>query len=311
MNKYSFLRLLFFSPILFAGWNGYAQEIDASNKLYFISDCQQPMKIEKLRLKSYRNEEARDSLFSDLVRQKPKNLFLIGDLTSAGSNNTSWKPIDNLLNILHQKHVLVNAIPGNHEYYRKAKKGIGNYRIRFPQSPLVGYCVKIDSMAVVMLNSNFSKMTTSEFHQQQLWYKAKMDSLERDNAIKAIVVCTHHAPYSNSKIVGSSKEVVLNFIPVFMNSSKARLFITGHSHNLEYFKRLPDKHFLVIGGGGGLTQPLWSFEKQLYPDVISQDQKPLYFYLILERNGDFISLNVRGMQKDFGSVRTFPVGRIN
>jgi hypothetical protein len=311
MNKHSIILLLFLTSILFAGGNGYAQETDGSTKLYFISDCQQPMKIEKLRLKSFRNEESRDSLFSDLVRQKPKNLFLLGDLTSAGSNSTSWKPIDNLLNLLHKEHVLVNAIPGNHEYYRNAQKGIGNYKTRFPQNPLDGYCVKIDSMAVIMLNSNFSKLSALEFQRQQLWYKATMDSLDKDDAIKAIVVCTHHAPYSNSKIVGSSKAVVLNFIPLFMNSPKARLFISGHSHNLEYFKMAPNKHFMVIGGGGGLTQPLWSFEKQLYPDVIPQDKKPLYFYFILERKGNYITLSTRGLQKDFGSVRMFPVGIIN
>jgi hypothetical protein len=166
-------------------------------------------------------------------------------------------------------------------------------------------------MAVIMLNSNFSKLSALEFQRQQLWYKATMDSLDKDDAIKAIVVCTHHAPYSNSKIVGSSKAVVLNFIPLFMNSPKARLFISGHSHNLEYFKMAPNKHFMVIGGGGGLTQPLWSFEKQLYPDVIPQDKKPLYFYFILERKGNYITLSTRGLQKDFGSVRMFPVGIIN
>jgi predicted phosphodiesterase len=312
MNKNEcLLQLLILNILIFGACLGNAQENPGTNKLYFISDCQQPMKVEELRLKPYRNEEARDSLFSDLLRRKPQNLFLLGDLTSTGSNNSSWEPIDNLLNVLHANNISIHAIPGNHEYYRNPQKGIGNYRKRFPESSLCGYCVKVDSVSVVMLNSNFNKISDLNVQKQQTWYKAIMDSLDADKGTRIIIVCAHHAPFSNSKIVGSSKPVIKNFIPGFMNSSKSRLFISGHSHNLEYFKMAPNKHFLVIGGGGGLTQPLLPSKKQMYSDVLQQDQKPLYFYLVIERKGNRILLDVRGIKKDFGPVQTFPVGRID
>ena len=68
---------------------------------------------------------------------------------------------------------------------------------------------------------------------------------------------------------------------------------------------------MVIGGGGGLTQPLLSPGKRAYTDILLQDKKPLYFYLVIQRIGNHIYMETRGMQKDFSPVRTFPIGQID
>ena len=78
-----------------------------------------------------------------------------------------------------------------------------------------------------------------------------MDSLDSNPGIKMILLCSHHPPYTNSKIVKPSKEVVKYFLPRFFESTKSRLYISGHSHNLEFFEKGNKKYFLVIGGGGG------------------------------------------------------------
>ena len=292
-------------------WQGFTQDRPVSNKLIFLSDCQQPMRVEKLRLKSYRNEEARDSLLSDILRQRPQYLFLLGDLTSASSIEKSWEPIDSFLHRQVGKNIQVMAIPGNHEYYSNAKRGIRNFRKRFPADSKVGSVVKADSLAVILLNSNFSKLSSLESQEQQIWYLSMMDSLDVDSGIKAIFVCTHHSPYTNSKIVRPSKQVLLKFVPRFADSPKSKLFITGHSHNLEYFNGKEGKKFMVIGGGGGLTQPLQPARKAMYVDLIQQEMKPLFFYLIIERKGNSYSLSARGLQKEFSAVKTFQVDTID
>ena len=66
--------------------SGFSQTAGGGEKLYFISDVQAPMLVEKFFLKAYRNEEARDSLFADLKRHHPANIFMLGDLTSRGSD---------------------------------------------------------------------------------------------------------------------------------------------------------------------------------------------------------------------------------
>ncbi|MCX6284038.1 MAG: metallophosphoesterase [Bacteroidetes bacterium] len=250
-----------------------------------MSDVQAPMQVEKIISKAYRNEEARDSLFSNIILQHPKNLFLLGDLASKGSKEKAWAPLDTFLYSLNKIQTSVYAIPGNHEYMGKSA-GMRMFTKRFPEQWLYGYFVDVDSIAIVLLNSNFKHLVV-------------MDSLDADPGIKAIIVCTHHAPYSNSKIVGSSKPVSEMIVPEFEKSKKSKLLISGHSHNLEYFSDSIGKHFLVIGGGGGIAQPLIPMDKRIYHDLLGQDLKPIYFYLVIEKNGNCLKLIAKGFKKDF------------
>jgi hypothetical protein len=130
-----------------------------------------------------------------------------------------------------------------------------------------------------------------------------MDSLDVDNSIHDIVVCTHHSPYSNSKVVGSSVPVQESFVPRYERSGKAKLFITGHSHNLEYFKGKNGKQFLVIGGGGGISQPLYEGSKEKYHDLIDQAVKPRFFYIKLQRKGSDIEVRISGYSTEMSRVK--------
>jgi len=294
-NSFFFILVLLLINIS----SGFSQVVRNQQRIYFMSDVQTPLLPEKIYLRPYRNEAARDSLFADIIRQHSKNLFMLGDLVSKGSDEKDWMPLDAFLYSLNKINAKVYAIPGNHEYARISSIGMQMFKLRFHEEWLNGYFVKIDSLAIVMLNSNFNELGESELSKQLKWYKEEMDSLDSDRAIKAIIVCTHHAPYSNSKIVGSSKPVEDLIIPIFEKSTKSKLLISGHSHNLEYFTGSKGKHFLVIGGGGGLTQPLFSIDKRKYYDLIRQDVKPLYFYLVIEKKGNCLNLIVRGFKKDF------------
>jgi len=277
----------------------FPQFVQNQERIYFISDIQSPTLAEKILKKTYRNEEARDSLFADILRQHPKNLFLLGDLTSKGPKEKAWRPLDTFLNSLNNINAQVYAIPGNHEYMNTSSRGMQMFKNRFSEQSLYGYFVTVDSIAIVMLNSNFKHLSKKEFSEQLTWYKSVMDSLDITPAIKAIIVCTHHAPYSNSKIVGSSEQTEDLVVPIFEKSKKSVLFLSGHSHNLEYFSDNFGKHFLVIGGGGGITQPLKPLKKRKYYDLINQDVKPIYFYLVIEKNGNCLKLFAKGFKKDF------------
>ena len=279
--------------------NGFSQDVRNQQRIYFISDIQAPLPIEKMVLKAYKNEEARDILFADILLQHPKNLLMLGDLTSRGSVEKAWRPLDDFMNSLRIFGTKVYAIPGNHEYMSRSSGGTNKFIQRFQKEWLSGYVLSIDSIAIVMLNSNFRNMADNELSKQLKWYKSTMISLDSDPAVNAIIVCTHHPPFSNSMIVGSSELVQRFIIPEFEKSQKSILFISGHSHNLEYFSDSSDKHFLVIGGGGGLTQPLISRENRIHNDLLDQDSKPIYFYLIIEKSDSKLKLIARGFKKDF------------
>jgi predicted MPP superfamily phosphohydrolase len=274
-----------------------------SNAVFFLSDCQQPLFVEKLSLRAYRNEEGRDSLFFDIIRQRPRCLFLLGDLTAAGSKRKKWQPINAFLFTLRKDNCSVYAIPGNHEYMVNAKKGIKNFIKSFGRQQTLGYCVKRGSLAIVMLNSNFNHIPSADFNWQQNWYLAEMDSLDKDSTIKSILIGTHHPPYTNSSAVGPSKRVEQDFVPRFEKSPKARLFLSGHSHNLEYFNSSSGKQYMVIGGGGGLAQPLLPEDKRWYIDQLPQIKKPLFFYIIITVGGESLSIEIRGLDKNFNAMR--------
>ncbi len=269
------------------------------NGLFFLSDCQQPRFGEKIFLKAYKNKEGRDSVFAHLERENPASLFILGDMVAKGSSKKKWKAVDKFLGKMKSEGTRIYAIPGNHEYMGKDSKGLANFRLRFPGQSIYGYRVKTDSFAVVMLNSNFRRMELKHRKQEYDWYLAVMDSLDADPAVKTILVCTHQAPFSNSKIVGSSAEVMQAFVPRFETSPKAKLFISGHSHNLEYFADNRGKHFLVCGGGGGLAQPLYTGNKAPYKDRVDRRKVPLFFYVQIIPMSSDIEIKAEGFSHDF------------
>ena len=303
-----FFNSIFIVICLLLNLNGFSQDV-LNQRIYFISDVQAPLTIEKMVLKAYKNEEARDILFADILIHHPKNLLMLGDLTSRGSVEKAWRPLDGFLNSLKTIGTKVYAIPGNHEYMIRSSSGTNKFVQRFQKEWLSGYVVNIDSVAIVMLNSNFNNITDNELSKQLMWYNSTMITLDLDPAINAIIVCTHHSPFSNSMIVGSSEQVQKLIIPAFEKSHKSKLFISGHSHNLEYFSGSFGKYYLVIGGGGGLTQPLLPGNKSNHHDLLQQDLKPIYFYLIIEKGDNKLNLISRGFQKDF-SFFEYNIGTI-
>ena len=82
----------------------------------------------------------------------------------------------------------------------------------------------------------------------------------------------------------------------FLSTKKCILFITGHAHAFEHF-RYQQKDFVVIGGGGGLHQPL-STKENMPPDIASS-YKPLFHYLHVNRDGNLLQLKSYFLKPDF------------
>jgi predicted MPP superfamily phosphohydrolase len=306
LNYFKILTMIFFL-IIFA--NKAIGQTEKTSRLFFISDCQAPLFVEKMVGKTYRNGEATSRLFDDIEKKSPANLFILGDITGAGSQNHLWKPVDEAIQKLRQQNVAVHALLGNHEYFFNSKKAIDNYRKRFPTDALNGYCIRTGNMGVVMLNSNFDRLSTVEANLQQKWYLSVMDSLDNDPSIKAVLICTHHSPFTNSKVVSPSLTVQNCFLPRFFASQKTKLFLSGHSHNLEYFTK-DKKHFLVTGGGGGIAQPLYTDKKQRFTNLIDWSEKPLYFYIVVEYKHNSLVMKAYGFKKDFKKIEKYDIGSI-
>jgi hypothetical protein len=290
---YLMRTLLTFLLATFAITNAFGQHTQPI--IAFTSDTQEPMWIEKLLLKQDHNLKATEMIFRDVDSLRPSGLFILGDVVSLGRKAKAWKHIDSYLKQCTADHIPVYATLGNHEVMFNTKRGTQNFRLRFPMYNPAGYSEVIDSVAVVLVNSNFAKMSTAEILAQDNWYQATIRKLDADASIKFIVVGCHHSPYTNSKIVKPSMPVRQNFLPAFINSKKCVLFLSGHSHNFERFNQ-QGKTFMVIGGGGGLHQPLVT--NPVTPDL-SANYKPSFHYLEVRRTGNSLQLVSRRLKPDF------------
>jgi 3',5'-cyclic AMP phosphodiesterase CpdA len=274
------------------------QSLASGQEIAFMSDIQNPIWVETLKLRPFRNSEATDTLFSDIISRRPKALFLLGDIVSIGSDINLWEDVDDNLKQMRNERIPVYAVPGNHEYMFVSSFGILNFTQRFPYLPDNGFFRIVDSIAIIMLNSNFGYLSPMDYQFQLDYYHRIMKELDTASSVKFIVVACHHSPFTNSTIVDPSADVRKQFVPLFEKTKKAKLFLSGHSHNLEYFINM-DKNYLVIGGGGGLKQPLYEKGYRKYSDEIENNFKPVYFYILLKRKGNDLTITSRGLNRDF------------
>ena len=275
--------------------------VSSEQELYFVSDTQQPMMVEKIILKPNHNLKATSNIFAAILKDKPTSLYMLGDVVGLGYANRKWKKVDRFLDSCRSQGTTVCGVLGNHEVMGRRKKGEQNFQQRFPMNVRTGYVSVTDSVAVVLLNSNFNALGASDEAKQAEWYKATLENLDKTDSIKAIIVCCHHAPYTNSKIVKCSDKVQQQFVPAYIESKKAQLFITGHAHAFEHFK-MKGKDFLVIGGGGGLHQPLNATENNLAD--LAVNYKPMFHYLSVKRVADNLLITSHFLKDNFSGFDT-------
>jgi hypothetical protein len=267
-----------------------------SSVIAFASDTQAPMWVETLWLRANNNRHATKMIFDDVAAVKPHSLFLLGDVVNLGYSNRQWKPIDRYLDGLRTGGIEVHAILGNHEVMGQAGRGQAKFQQRFPDHVTTGYIKIVDSVAVVLLNSNFNTLSETQNKKQVEWYVETLKQLDADSSVQFIITACHHSPFTNSKIVGSSSAVQQKIVPHFLSSKKSQLFLSGHSHNFEHFQ-VGGKDFMVIGGGGGLHQPLRS-GLGILPDLAA-DYKPMFHYITVKRGDHELKITSHQLKTNF------------
>jgi hypothetical protein len=286
-----------FSPLWFNKIY-FLTELQTTNEttLAFAADTQAPMLVETILLKPFKNRKATELLFADVLVRKPAAFFLLGDVVNLGYSSRQWRPIDHYLTTLKGGGVPVHGILGNHEVMGRPLEGQRKFQERFPDHQRTGYIVQHEAVAIVLLNSNFRSLPVHENRQQDSWLQQTLADLDADASVQSVIVCCHHSPFTNSRIVRPSKEVEEKFVPLYLESRKARLFLSGHCHAFEHYK-VKGKDFLVIGGGGGLRQPLRQGLGTLAD--LSPEYKPMFHYIIVTPIGENLVVTSYHIKKDF------------
>ncbi len=265
----------------------------------FVSDSQNPIFIEMLRLPANHNDRAREMIFARLLADWPNGIFHLGDMVAIGFYEGTWRSTDRFLHRASAAHIPVFPTLGNHELMISPSYGIEQFYDRFPWYRKTGYAVRAGKAAVVLLNSNFGQLTDGEQAAQRLWLDSTLVAFESDTTVGAVIMCCHHPPYTNSTIVSPSKEVRDSFVPLYLRYPKCRLFLSGHCHAFEHFRE-GGKDFLVIGGGGGLQQPLLTGTDRRWEDLFPlKTETRMFHYLQCRISGQGLDLTVRMIKRDF------------
>lgn len=258
------------------------------SSIVFLSDTQQPMWIETLRLPRHDNEQAARAIYRSVAQESTAAAIVhLGDITYAGMFTSAWEDFDAF-----RKNVAVPlvSVPGNHEYFFLSPFAMRQYRQRFP-SDETWHTFVVKNVAVIVLNSNMSRLDDEENAEQRVWYEHLLKEYDADSSIAAVIVGCHHPPFTNSAIVDPSAEVREYFFGSFARSTKGILFLSGHAHTFEQFTE-EGKTALVIGGGGGLQQPLLPEAERRFHSVAS-DVNGTFHYIVCHIEEQRLRVEVR------------------
>jgi len=207
-------------------------------------------------LRNENNDPERQLLLPMLASRHPAFLVILGDLVSAGSSDSEWSEFEDRAQSVRDGHIPVLAVLGNHEYMFFAKSGVRHFFDRVPdQGGKQWYEQTYGPLGMLFLNSNLDNPSDEASIAQLAWYRTALARMESDPAVRGILVFMHHAPFTNSSLVGDNDYAQKNFVPPFMAASKTLAVITGHAHGYERFEQ-GSKMFVVSAGGGGPRFPV-------------------------------------------------------
>jgi Icc-related predicted phosphoesterase len=215
-----------------------------------VGDVQRTSLAEYNFLGRPQNDAEREAILNAISDDKPDMVLMLGDQVVAGDDDNQWAYFDRCMAGITQQQIPVRSILGNHDYGESKSRSLRCCYDRFPyQEGAIHSLVKLGSLALVTLNSNFDQLTSSEIRNQEQDYDKWLTELDNDPSVRGVLVASHHPPYTNSDL-GLNSEVYEMFAKPFLQSKKTRLFLSGHVHSYERFVS-GDKMFVVSGGGGG------------------------------------------------------------
>lgn len=213
-----------------------------------IGDTQRTTWPESFFLNREQNELARRQLVQKIANENPRFVVHLGDMVSEGGDISEWDYFDRLMLPIQRRQIPIYPTLGNHEYWgnqniaRKAELG------RFEDLKHgAAYSKVYSGIGLVWLDSNLGGIAGKK---QADWFDQQLCAFDSDATIHAVVVFTHHPPFTNGKDRPVEAYVSDTLLPRFERSSKAVAFMSGHVHGYERFEK-DHKEYVVTGGGGG------------------------------------------------------------
>jgi predicted phosphodiesterase len=214
-----------------------------------------------------------------IAAEKPDLIIHSGDLVQRGSSDDHWEAFDETHRAIFDAKIPFHTALGNHEYEGDTKEALGYYHRRFPDKKRCRwYAVQAGPLLFAMLDSNFDALAPEFVPAQDEWYLKTLKEAEADPAVHAVIVVSHHPPYTNSAVHGPSEETRRRFVDPASKFRKFKMYVAGHVHNYERFQ-IGGVAFLVSGGGGAPSTPVSIRNVRTPPAYDGPEIRPFHYLL--------------------------------
>lgn len=282
------------APAMKCAWN----DALVPKTIALVGDVQRTSLAEYNFMGRAQNDPQREAILNAIAADKPDMVLMLGDQVVTGDDDAQWAYFDRCMTKINDQQIPVRSILGNHDYGESTSRSLRCCYDRFPhQSGAVHSLVKLGSLALITLNSNFGQLSSSEIRNQEQDYDKWITELDADPSVRGVLVASHHPPYTNSDL-GLNAEVYEMFAKPFLQAKKTRLFLSGHVHSYERFVS-GDKMFVVSGGGGGPRRTIdISSSRPLKNDAYRVGTLRPFHYVRLKITDSEIRGEVMMLQKD-------------
>jgi Icc-related predicted phosphoesterase len=239
----------------------------------------------------------RSLIIARIVAEKPDLVIHSGDLVARGSSEGHWKLWDETHKAIFDAKIPFYPALGNHEYAGDTKEALGYFHKRFPE--LGGcrwYAVRSGPILFAILDTNFDELSKERVEQQDAWYLKTLKEAESDPEVKAVIVVSHHPPYTNSTTHGPSEETKRRYAKPAAAFSKFKLYVAGHVHNYERIL-VGGVPFVVSGGGGAPPTAVRTWGFRTKPEYEGPEIRPFH-YLLLAVAEDRATVDTMMLQPD-------------
>ena len=274
------------------------------SRMILIGDLQRTLLIERLFGREQNDAEririleaAADEATDETTAEAATEYWFLGDLVDVGGLTASWNFFDRCAQRIFAKPQSKFALFGNHDYWGIPSNCRKKMRSRFPSPESeIFQSHRNQGVLILALDSNRSVIGHSKWEQQERWFRDSLIQAENDPTISDVLVFSHHPPFTNSKRYSGHPVFAKFWVPEFLNSLKARAWISGHVHAYEHFKK-QGKHFVVMGSSGGPRAPLHSGKAARHQDQFAGEDPRPFVFTVLDLTPESLRLVVKGFQK--------------
>jgi hypothetical protein len=268
-----------------------------------IGDTQRTSRLEKTLLLREQNDEERENLLRHLFQREFGLLVHLGDMVVNGASARAWNEFDRLFTPVFTNRIPFHPLLGNHEYWGNKRRMRAHLAARFPGLEDERWRAHLHGgLGLIMIDSNISAHSRANWRKQIKWFESTLQGMNEDPSVRAIVVFSHHPPFTNSAIVRGAPFLRKSFLPLFF-SPKTTAFISGHAHGYERFVA-NDKTFVVSGGGGGPRMRLHLGKKARHQDQFQGSALRPFNYMLIHSEDHRLQIEVMGLEKGQPQIRT-------